>query len=136
VKPFPGYDQTQDYVAPRQDNLNSHIICTFILQQGRRDSDPDITTQIALNVHRISISLAKGSPIPEHSTPTIIKALPSMKLQTLQQKLRKTFKVPPKAEMNLYLEMSDTIAELESGDSRDLIWWGLDDGSNLFVYIP
>lgn len=59
-----------------------------------------------------------------------------MKLQTLQQKLRKTFKVPPKAEMGIYLEMSDTVAELESGDSRDLIWWGLDDGSNLFAHIP
>lgn len=59
-----------------------------------------------------------------------------MKLQTLQLKLRKTFKVPPKAEIHLYLEMSDTVAELESGDSHDLIWWGLDDGSNLFVFIP
>ena len=59
-----------------------------------------------------------------------------MKLQTLQQKLRKAFKVSPKAEVNLYLEMSDTIAELESGDSRDLVWWGLEEGSNLFVYIP
>lgn len=59
-----------------------------------------------------------------------------MKLQTLQQKLRKTFKVPPKVEMDLYLEMSDTVATLEPGGSRDLIWWGLDEGSNLFVYIP
>lgn len=59
-----------------------------------------------------------------------------MKLQILQQKLRRTFNVPPKAEMNLYLEMSDTVAELEPGDSRDLVWWGLDEASNLFVYIP
>ena len=59
-----------------------------------------------------------------------------MKLQTLQQKLRKTFKIPPRAEMNLYLEMSDTVAELESGDLRDLVWWGLDEGSNLFIYVP
>lgn len=59
-----------------------------------------------------------------------------MKLQTLRQKLRKTFKVPPKAEMILYLEMSDMAVELESGDSRDLVWWGLDGGSNLFIYIP
>jgi len=59
-----------------------------------------------------------------------------MKLQILQQKLRKTFKVPLKAEMVLYLEMSDTVAELEPGDSRDLVWWGLDEASNLFVYIP
>ena len=44
--------------------------------------------------------------------------------------------MPPKAEMNLYLEMSDTVAELEPGDSRDLVWWGLDEASNLFVYIP
>lgn len=78
-----------------------------------------------------------GSLIPEHSTPpTVIKALPTMKLHTLQQKLRKTFKVSPKTEMNLYLEMSDTVAELESGDLRDLVWWGLEEGSNLFVYIP
>ncbi|KAF9652922.1 hypothetical protein BDM02DRAFT_3183259 [Thelephora ganbajun] len=111
------YGQTEAYVTPRQDNLNSRII--------------------TLNIHRIPNSLAKGSPVPEHSTPpTIIKALPSMKLQTLQQKLRKTFKVPPKAEMDVYLEMSDTVAELESGDSHDLIWWGLGEGSNLFVYIP
>ena len=59
-----------------------------------------------------------------------------MKLKILQQKLRKTFKVPPKAEMHLYLEMSDTVAELDSGDSRDLVWWGLDEASTLFVYIP
>lgn len=59
-----------------------------------------------------------------------------MKLQILRQKLRKTFKAPPKAKMILYLEMSGTVAELESGDSRDLIWWGLDEGANLFVYIP
>ena len=59
-----------------------------------------------------------------------------MKLQTLQQKLRKTFKVSPKAEMILYLEMSDTVAALGPGDSHDLIWWGFDDGSHLFVYIP
>ncbi|KAF9792846.1 hypothetical protein BJ322DRAFT_1153258 [Thelephora terrestris] len=69
-------------------------------------------------------------------SPKKIKALPSMKLQTLQQKLRKTFKAPSKAEMSLYLEMSDTVAELSPGDSRDLIWWGLDEGSHLFVYIP
>ena len=42
----------------------------------------------------------------------------------------------PKAEMNLFLEMSDTVAELESGDLHDLVWWGLDGGSNLFVYFP
>lgn len=59
-----------------------------------------------------------------------------MRLQTLQQKLRKTFKMSPKAEMNLYLEMSDTVAELESGDLHDLVWWGLEEGSNLFVYVP
>ena len=59
-----------------------------------------------------------------------------MKLQTLQQTLRKRFKAPPRAEMSLYLEMSDTVAELEPGDSHDLIWWGLDEGSHLFVYIP
>ena len=38
--------------------------------------------------------------------------------------------------MDLYLEMADTVAELEPGDSHDLIWWGLDEASNLFVYIP
>lgn len=59
-----------------------------------------------------------------------------MKLRILRQKLCKTFKVPPKAEMSLYLEMSETVAELEPGDSRDLSWWGLDEGSHLFVYIP
>lgn len=59
-----------------------------------------------------------------------------MKLQTLQLKLCKTFKVPPKAEMSLYLEMSDTVAELGPGDSHDLTWWGFDEGSHLFVYIP
>ena len=59
-----------------------------------------------------------------------------MKLQTLQQKLCKIFKVPPKAEINLYLEMSDTVAHLGSGDLRDLIWWGFDEGSHLFVHIP
>jgi len=111
------FGQTEAYVPPRQDNLNSRII--------------------TLNIHRILTSLAKGSPTPGHSTsPTIVKALPSMKLQTLQQKLRKTFKVPPKAEMNLYLEMLDTVTELESGNSHDLIWWGLGDGSNLFIYVP
>ena len=137
MEPFLEYGQTEDYVAPRQDNLNSRIMCTSIPQQGLGDLDPDITTQTALNVHSIPSSLVKGSPIPEYSTsPTIIKALPSMKLQTLKQKLRKTFKVPPKAEMYLYLEMSDTVAELESADSHDLIWWGLDEGSNLFVCIP
>lgn len=59
-----------------------------------------------------------------------------MKLQTLQQKLRKTFKASPKAEMNLYLELSGIVTELGSGDTRDLVWWGLDEGSNVFVYIP
>ena len=96
-----------------------------------------MTPLTALNVHLIPSPLTRGSPIPECSAPpTIIKALPSMKLQILQQKLRKTFKVTPKAEMNLFLEMSDTVAELESGDLHDLVWWGLDGGSNLFVYFP
>lgn len=58
-----------------------------------------------------------------------------MKLQTLQQKLRKTFGVPPKAELTFYLEMSDTVAELEP-DLRDLDWWGFEEGSHLFVYTP
>lgn len=98
--------------------------------------ETDITTPIALNVHRIPGSLAKGSPIPEHSaSPMIVKALPSMKLKTLQQKLRKTFKVPPEAETTMYLEMSDTVAELQPGDSRDLIWWGFGEGSRLFVHV-
>lgn len=124
------------YAAPRQDNLNSRIISTSVPHQGRRNANLEMTTPTALNVYRVPSFITKGSPIPEHSTaPITIKALPSMKLQTLQQKLRKTFKLPPKAGVSLYLEMSDNVAELGPGDSHDLIWWGFEEGSHLFVYI-
>lgn len=119
----------------RQSEQSDHkYVCSAA---GTQDVDLWVTNDIALNVHRVPNSLAKGSPTPGHSIlPTTIKALPSMKLQSLRQKLRKTFKVSPKSEMSLYLEVSDTVVELGLEDSRDLDWWGFDEGSHLFVYIP
>lgn len=37
------YGQTEAYVAPREDNLNSRIISTSVPQRGRRKTNLEIT---------------------------------------------------------------------------------------------
>lgn len=93
-----------------------------------------------LNIHRIPAPLRNGDPIPptSPSTPaTPLRVLPSMNLRTLRLKIRKTLKASPKSQACLYLQMADgVVSTLETElDSYDLTWWGLNDETNIFVFI-
>lgn len=73
-----------------------------------------------------------------HSESIPLRALPSMTLRSLRQKIGKTLKYnPARASVKLWLRMEDAkLAELDTDrDKQTLEWLGLDPGTNIFCWI-
>lgn len=62
-----------------------------------------------------------------------------MTARTFRMKLAKSFKIarPRQAHMKLWLKMpDDTFADIEgTEDNHDLAWWGMDDGSLVYLVV-
>lgn len=130
-------DTNMTLVDRRQDTLSNKLIGEFTLTANL--PHVDVTTP-GLNVYRVLTALNNGDPIPPISacTPPIpLRVLPTMNLRTLRLKIRKTLKASVKNQVFLYLQMSDgVVSTLETDrDGHDLMWWGLNDETNILVFI-
>jgi hypothetical protein len=81
-------------------------------------------------------ALPLGSP--ENSLVVPLRVLPSMSLRVLRIKILKTLGMPRNAFIDLWLKMTDgNYVQIPSEhDAQDLSWWGIENGSDVFVYIP
>jgi hypothetical protein len=68
--------------------------------------------------------------------PVSLRVLPTMPTRIFRQKISKTFKVIGCGRVDLWLRMNDdTLIEMaQNDDDRDLSWWGIDNGSDIFTY--
>jgi tubulin-specific chaperone E len=67
--------------------------------------------------------------------PVGLRVLPTMPMRIFRQKISKTFKAIGSKHVSLWLRMNDdTLVEMAQDDDRDLSWWGIDNGSDIFTY--
>ncbi|KZT02304.1 RNI-like protein [Laetiporus sulphureus 93-53] len=116
-----------------------HELCD---KHGKPDSLPATAQErqdtlgsrlIEVHIHRCTEPPTTHPPSSSPS-PTPLRVLPTMSIRTLVMKLVKTLKLPRGAPMRLWLRMpNESFAELHGDDARDLAWWGIEDGSEVFV---
>lgn len=74
----------------------------------------------------------------DHPTaPTSLKVLATMKLATFRAKLTKALRIPRSPGRNIiqvWLLVQDRFVELDD-DDRSLDWYGIEDESDIFVYV-
>jgi len=90
---------------------------------------------LVINIYR---SFSPPDERQDHpTTQTSLKVLATMKLATFRAKLIKALRVPRSVSRDMvqvWLHVEDGFVELND-DDHSLDWYGIDDGSNLFVYI-
>ena len=67
-----------------------------------------------------------------------LRVLPSMALRTFRLKVAKSFKIAKAQQggMKLWLRMPDgNTAAIDSDDTHDLSWWGLEDGALVLLVV-
>ena len=79
--------------------------------------------------------------ILELGAPTTLRVLPTMGMRTFRLKLLKALRAPPdvvrRGQVDVYLVMEDDkLTKLDTiQDSRDLAWWGVQNGSQVVVFL-
>lgn len=83
------------------------------------------------------VRMPPSGPAPAVSQSLSVKVLPSMSTRTFRLKLVKTFKLGKveQTAVRLWLKLPDgSYRELDfADDGRDLDWWGLEKGNDLFL---
>ena len=83
-------------------------------------------------------AMPEGKAPPPSSEPVVLRVLPSMNVRTFYLKVIKSLKVPKAAQpsVRLWLRMpDDRLAAIDRDDTRDLDWWGVEDGVEMFTFI-
>jgi tubulin-specific chaperone E len=97
------------------------------------NSGLDVRCLKSLPSERGDFTAVRDSPL------TTLKVLRTMSLRTFRLKALKTFKAPREARARLWLRMADdTFSEIGTDgrdDSGDLSWWGLEDGSEVLLFV-
>jgi len=98
-----------------------------------------------LNIHRCNLRPPEksnaGSLSSEISTTITLQVLPAMLVRTFRSKVCKCLKTPQQklaqVVVELWLKMQDdTLAVIDrKQDGYDLSWWGLENGSDVYVYL-
>lgn len=74
-----------------------------------------------------------------NSAPVPLRVLPTMSIRTFRAKVTKSFKIskPDQTAVRLWLQLPDGhVAEMDrDNEARDLAWWGLEDGSNMILFL-
>ena len=93
---------------------------------------------------RLEIRIQQSTELPSRTAAaptegTSMRVLPTMSVRTFRLKVAKTFKIPraSQAALGLWLRMPDgNLAEIDGAlDDRDLDWWGIEDGSEIILYV-
>lgn len=101
---------------------------------------------LELNIHqcaelpRVTPETRSAATPVETASIITLRVLPTMSLHAFRMKIFKSIKMPgqklSQVSIELWLKMrDDDFAEMDrSNDDKDLAWWGLDNGSDVYVY--
>ncbi|KAI0957748.1 hypothetical protein AcW1_006039 [Taiwanofungus camphoratus] len=120
------------------------------IKHGRPDSAPSTgqARQDTLSNRLIQINVYECFEVPTanidlqlagNSAPVPLRVLPTMSIRTFRAKVTKSFKIskPDQTAVRLWLQLPDGhVAEMDrDNEARDLAWWGLEDGSNMILFL-
>lgn len=100
-----------------------------------------IDRSLVLNLHTCDTRISSRDPTPPSSNSVVLKILPTMSLRTFRLKVFKSTKTAGQKVANtsveLWLKMRDgKFAGMDHDhDAQDLGWWGLESGSDVYVYL-
>jgi len=94
---------------------------------------------IDIDIHRCEVSPEKTLPEANSTPTTPVRVLSTMSTKHFRLKVLKSLKVPRTSgtqDTPLYLKMHDNSYMQLDKDDRDLAWWGIEQGSIVFICIP
>lgn len=98
-----------------------------------------LSSSVDINIHRCEVSPEHASPDAHSSPTTTVRVLSTMSTKLFRLKVLKSLKVPRTSgtqDTSLYLKMHDNSYMQLDKDDRDLAWWGIEQGSTVFIHIP
>ncbi|KAF9246350.1 hypothetical protein BU15DRAFT_40093 [Melanogaster broomeanus] len=135
-KNVPGSDEEKTQDHPQWVTLCSKHGRPAELSVQNKNEDKLSKSMIAIVVQRC-LTTPGTQPVDTTSSPILLKVLSTMKMGIFRLKLIKSLKMPRRRNreaVQVWLQMHDGYVSLDN-DEHNLEWYGIEDGSQVLVYI-